>query len=210
MKISLGKIIAFFTSTLMVTVVQADCDIEYHWSGSWVGPFVYVDTPEQALHMSCENIRQQAVDNADWENCTAITQCNVTYNNISEIWVDIPGGGSEYGHSAIMNGEVRFFCDHVATGDSNIEHVNGFGFGTSAKALNCADDQYAGPSCLSVGNPINLQVGNKYQEEVDLSWKTLRIARHYNSELGGWSHRNLSRLVHHLENGPASNPVHTM
>ncbi len=60
-----------------------------------------------------------------------------------------------------------------------------------------------GPDCsppsLSVGNPINIATGNKYQSETDYAGPAiaplLRFTRHYNSSNGLWTHNLSARLT---------------
>ncbi|MDM3871793.1 DUF6531 domain-containing protein [Porticoccus sp. W117] len=190
-----GLLVLLFVTA---SIVYAECGVKYRWNGSLFGPG-YAASSAEAIQVSCANAMQSAIGSGDWTNCGGLT-CSSTGSSISPKTYRI-SGKNYAGFTASVSGEAEFSCDHVATGDTGIQLTYLVGVGSDLAGLDCRDDDHAGPSCDSVGNPINFAGGNKFQEEVDFSWNALQIARYYNSAYGEWSHKNFSRLEHSLEAG---------
>lgn len=68
-------------------------------------------------------------------------------------------------------------------------------------------ERNVGEQCASVGNPIGLGFGNKYQVERDFTQRNLVLNRYYNSVLGAWRHEYEREVLFHVVEDTSMSPV---
>ncbi|WP_434340779.1 DUF6531 domain-containing protein [Motilimonas cestriensis] len=137
----------------------------------FVSPFTFADIPAECLELY---IGSGAIPAGPGASFQELLSCKLTATS------PLVNMGNRY---CVGSGASEWVSEYCGTQCSNYEDL--------ARCFNNEPDFafHLGFQCLTVGNPIHIGSGNKFQEESDYIEKAeypLRVDRYYNSELGTW------------------------